>query len=190
MKTRLYTKVGKGSRVHDCPQHDLNAHQINQTFYKWLNIPTRQLVDSQLPIPMKNATDGYAAIEAMAKHALLWHENSKQYTKKATNETTDGIAVITTKLDSLGRDMNKLTQHVHAIEVGCDRYKGPHLNRNCPKEDQMTEEAKYGAFGIAIATMEITTEGIINKIAITDRAHQVTIRRKNRKCHTQKRRST
>ncbi|GJY44558.1 hypothetical protein Tco_0432771 [Tanacetum coccineum] len=34
--------------------------------------------------------------------------------------------------DSLGRNMKKLKENVHAIQVGCENYRGAHLNKECP----------------------------------------------------------
>ncbi|GKB59244.1 protein kinase-like domain, concanavalin A-like lectin/glucanase domain protein [Tanacetum coccineum] len=39
------------------------------------------------------------------------------------------IAAIINKLDSMGRDMKKLKENVHAIQVGCQTCGGAHLNK-------------------------------------------------------------
>ncbi|GJY12645.1 zinc knuckle CX2CX4HX4C containing protein [Tanacetum coccineum] len=53
------------------------------------------------------------------------------------------------KLNNLGHDMKKLKENVHAIQVGCQICEGPHLNKECPlnEEVKQVEEAKYGEFG-------------------------------------------
>ncbi|GKA51098.1 hypothetical protein Tco_0744294 [Tanacetum coccineum] len=65
------------------------------------------------------------------------------------NSNTDGVAAIVSKLDNLGRNMNKLKENVYAIQVGCQICEGPHLDKECPlnKEDKQVEEVKYGEFG-------------------------------------------
>ncbi|GKA02670.1 reverse transcriptase domain-containing protein [Tanacetum coccineum] len=62
---------------------------------------------------------------------------------------TKGIAAIVSKLDSLGRDMKKLKENVHAIQIGCQLCGGAHLDKECPlnKEVKSVEEVKYGEFG-------------------------------------------
>ncbi|GJV23239.1 hypothetical protein Tco_1375934 [Tanacetum coccineum] len=54
-----------------------------------------------------------------------------------------------TKLDNLGRDMKKLKENVYAIQVGCQICEGPHLDKECPlnEEVKQVEEVKYGEFG-------------------------------------------
>nr|GEY52113.1 hypothetical protein [Tanacetum cinerariifolium] len=41
--------------------------------------------------------------------------------RKVINGSSDGIAAVTNKLDSLGRDTKKLKENVHAIQVGCKK---------------------------------------------------------------------
>nr|GEZ76568.1 hypothetical protein [Tanacetum cinerariifolium] len=52
-------------------------------------------------------------------------------------------------LDSLGRDMKKLKENVHAIQVGCQTCAGAHLDKECPLNEEVKriEEVKYGMFG-------------------------------------------
>ncbi|GKD43960.1 hypothetical protein Tco_1268605, partial [Tanacetum coccineum] len=57
----------------------------------------------------------------------------------------DGLAALVNKLDNLGRDMKKLKESVHAIQVGCQIYEGPHLDKDCSLNEevkQVKEEAK------------------------------------------------
>nr|GEU81064.1 zinc knuckle CX2CX4HX4C [Tanacetum cinerariifolium] len=66
----------------------------------------------------------------------------------SNNSNTDGLAVIVSKLDNLGRDMKKLKENVHAIQVGCQICEGPHLDKECPlnEEVKQLEEVKYREF--------------------------------------------
>ncbi|GJS58745.1 hypothetical protein Tco_0653529 [Tanacetum coccineum] len=52
-------------------------------------------------------------------------------------------------LDSLGRDMKKLKENVHAIQVRCKSCGGAHPDKECPlnEEVMIVEEVKYGNFG-------------------------------------------
>ncbi|GJS80363.1 hypothetical protein Tco_0730244 [Tanacetum coccineum] len=49
----------------------------------------------------------------------------------------------------MGRDMKKLKESVHAIQVGCQICEGPHLYKDCPlnEEVKQVEEFRYGEFG-------------------------------------------
>nr|GEY47081.1 zinc knuckle CX2CX4HX4C [Tanacetum cinerariifolium] len=80
-----------------------------------------------------------------------WDLLKKAFIKRnnSSNSNTDRLAAIVSKLDNLGRDMKKLKENVHAIQVGCQIYEGPHLDKECPlnEEVKQVEEAKYGKFG-------------------------------------------
>ncbi|GJU24869.1 hypothetical protein Tco_1163490 [Tanacetum coccineum] len=47
-----------------------------------------------------------------------------------------------------GRDMKKLKENVHAIQVGCQTCEGAHLDKDCPLNEEVKgmEEVKYGEF--------------------------------------------
>ncbi|GJS37548.1 hypothetical protein Tco_0535930 [Tanacetum coccineum] len=66
-----------------------------------------------------------------------------------SSSNSEGIAAIVSKLDNLGRDMKKLKENVHDIQVGCQNCRGAHLDKDCPlnKEVKSIQEAKYGEFG-------------------------------------------
>ncbi|GJZ45571.1 zinc knuckle CX2CX4HX4C containing protein, partial [Tanacetum coccineum] len=69
--------------------------------------------------------------------------------KIGSSSSNDGLAALVNKLDNLGRDMKKLIESVHVIQVGCQICKGSHLNKDCPlnEEVKQAEEFKYGDFG-------------------------------------------
>ncbi|GJX95885.1 hypothetical protein Tco_0351683 [Tanacetum coccineum] len=50
---------------------------------------------------------------------------------------------------SPGRDMKKLKENVHSIQVGCETCEGAHLDKDFPlcEEVKSVEEVKYGEFG-------------------------------------------
>nr|GEW12168.1 hypothetical protein [Tanacetum cinerariifolium] len=66
-----------------------------------------------------------------------WHDGSpSQIVHSSSN--SEGMASIISKLDNLGRVMKKLKENVHAIQVGCQLCDGPHLDKECP----LNEDAK------------------------------------------------
>nr|GEU92261.1 hypothetical protein [Tanacetum cinerariifolium] len=81
----------------------------------------------------------------MADHSQKWHEGSPSQGVCSSNNS-EGMAAIVSKLDNLGLDMNKLKENVHAIQVGCQLCDGPHLDKECPlnEEAKSVEEVKYG----------------------------------------------
>ncbi|GJU48473.1 zinc knuckle CX2CX4HX4C containing protein [Tanacetum coccineum] len=66
-----------------------------------------------------------------------------------TRGQADEIAAITSKLDSLGRDMKKLKENVHAIQVGYGLCGGTHLDKEWSLNEEIkgVEEVKYGESG-------------------------------------------
>nr|GFA76691.1 hypothetical protein [Tanacetum cinerariifolium] len=70
------------------------------------------------PIPKMTPTQALTAIQIMADHSQKWH-NGTSSRFVSSNSNTNGLAAIISKLDNLGRDMKKLKENVHAIQVGC-----------------------------------------------------------------------
>ncbi|GKE59097.1 hypothetical protein Tco_1498282, partial [Tanacetum coccineum] len=140
----------KKAFIQRCPTHDINSHQKVNIFYKGLSTMNRQLLDLQGPIPGMTPTQALTAIQTMVDHSQKWHDgtSSRNISSSSNNSNVDGLAAIVSKLDNLGRDMKKLKENVHAIQVGCQICKGPHLNKECPlnEEVKQLEEVKYGKF--------------------------------------------
>ncbi|GKA43996.1 hypothetical protein Tco_0736720, partial [Tanacetum coccineum] len=76
-------------------------------------------------------------------HQKEWHDGSSSR-NIGGNNSTNGLAGIVSKIDNLGRDMKKLKENVHTIQVGCQICKGPHLDKEYPlnKEVKGVEEVK------------------------------------------------
>ncbi|GKA94829.1 zf-CCHC domain-containing protein [Tanacetum coccineum] len=56
-----------------CPQHYLTDMQEVISFYKGLDVHTRQIIDSKGAIPSMKAADAKKAIQDMADHSQKWH---------------------------------------------------------------------------------------------------------------------
>ncbi|GJS92437.1 hypothetical protein Tco_0799405 [Tanacetum coccineum] len=84
----------------------------------------------------------------MADHSQKWHGGTRSRSIRSSN-SNDGLAALVNKLDNLGRDMKKLKESVHAIQVGCQIYEGPHLDKDCPLNEEVkhVEEVRYGELG-------------------------------------------
>ncbi|GJU89536.1 hypothetical protein Tco_1301959 [Tanacetum coccineum] len=85
----------------------------------------------------------------MMKHCTQLGKGTNSWNNISNNSNSDGIATIVNKLDNLGRDMKKLKENVHAIQVGCQLCGGPHLDKECPlnEETKSMEKVKYEEFG-------------------------------------------
>ncbi|GKD63330.1 hypothetical protein Tco_1305438, partial [Tanacetum coccineum] len=93
-------------------------------------------------------TQALMEIQTMADHSQKWHDGTLSKCLSSSSNT-DRLAVIVSKLDNLGGDIKKLKENIHAIQVGCQIYKGPHLDKECTlnEEAKHVKEAKYGEFG-------------------------------------------
>ncbi|GJS53426.1 reverse transcriptase domain-containing protein [Tanacetum coccineum] len=97
--------------------------------------------------PLSKA-EALTTIQIMADHSQKWH-NGTTSRNIGRNSSKDGLAALVNKLDNLGRDMKKLKESVHAIQVECHICEGPHLDKDCPlnEEVKQVEEVRYGEFG-------------------------------------------
>nr|GEV83431.1 hypothetical protein [Tanacetum cinerariifolium] len=132
--------------LYKCPTHDINSHQKVNIFYNGLGTMNHQLLDSQGPIPGMTPAQALTPIQTMVDHSQKWHDGSSSRNMYSGN--SEGIAAITRKLDSLGRDIKKLKENVHDIQVGCQTYGGAHLKKECPLNEvvKSMEEVKCGEF--------------------------------------------
>ncbi|GKD73385.1 ribonuclease H-like domain-containing protein [Tanacetum coccineum] len=130
-----------------CPQHYLTDMQEVILFYKGLDIPTRQILDSKGAIPSKTAADAKIAIQEMAEYSQKWHNGTSSRTR--STETSDGLAAIQAQLNNLRREIKKVNEKVYAAQVGCELCKGLHYTKDCPQKEEgkTLEEAYYTQFG-------------------------------------------
>ncbi|GJT56155.1 zinc knuckle CX2CX4HX4C containing protein [Tanacetum coccineum] len=115
---------------------------------KGLSIMNRQQLDSQGPIPGMRLAQALTAIQTMADHSQKWHDGTTSR-NIGSSSSKDGLVALVNKLDNLGRDIKKLKESVHATQVGCQIYEGPHLDKDCPlnEEVKQVKEVRYGEFG-------------------------------------------
>ncbi|GKE39685.1 hypothetical protein Tco_1463090 [Tanacetum coccineum] len=102
-----------------CPQHYLKKMREVIFFYNGLEVPTRQILDSNGAITSKTATDAKVAIPEMVEYSQKWH-NGTSRTK--STETSDGLAAIQTQLNNLGREIKKVNEKVYAAQVGYEQW--------------------------------------------------------------------
>ncbi|GKB68460.1 hypothetical protein Tco_0929872 [Tanacetum coccineum] len=81
-------------------------------------------------------------------HQKKWHDGTTSRNIGSIS-SKDGLATLVNKMCNLGRDMKKLKESVCAIQVGCQICEGPHLDKDCPlnEEVKQVEEVRYGEFG-------------------------------------------
>ncbi|GJS53917.1 ribonuclease H-like domain-containing protein [Tanacetum coccineum] len=90
------------------------------------------------PIPGMTPAQDLTAIQTMADHSQKWHDGTTSRNIGSSN-SNDGLAALVNKLDNLGRDMKKLKESVHAIQVGCQICEGPHLDKDCPLNEEVKQ---------------------------------------------------
>nr|GEZ45229.1 hypothetical protein [Tanacetum cinerariifolium] len=135
--------------LYKCPTHEINSHQKVNIFYNVLGIMNHQLLDSQGPTSGMTPAQALTAIQTMADNSQKWQDGSSSRNIDSSSYS-GGITAIVSKLDRLGRDIKKLKENLHAIQVGCQICDGAYLDKECPlnEEVQSIEEVKYGEFGI------------------------------------------
>ncbi|GKF15899.1 hypothetical protein Tco_0057361 [Tanacetum coccineum] len=124
--------------LYKCPTHDINSHQKVNIFYKGLSTMNRQLLDSQGPIPGMTPAQALTTIQTMADHSQKWHDGTTSR-NIGSSSSNDGLVALVNKLDNLGRDMKKLKESVHAIQVGCQICEGPHLDKDYPLNEEVKQ---------------------------------------------------
>ncbi|GKC64167.1 hypothetical protein Tco_1096765 [Tanacetum coccineum] len=130
-----------------CPQHYLTDMQEVILFYNGLDVPTRQILDSNGDIPSKTIVDANIAIQEMVEYSQKWHNGTSSKTR--STETSDGLTAIQSQLNNLGQEIKKVNEKVYAAQVGCEQCKGPHYTKDCPQKEEVKtlEEAYYTQFG-------------------------------------------
>ncbi|GJY47674.1 hypothetical protein Tco_0436737 [Tanacetum coccineum] len=131
-----------------CPQHYLTNMQEVILFYKGLDVPTRQILDSKGGVPTMKADDAKKSIQEMVDYSQKWHNGAS--TRNKSSNTYDGLATIQARLNNLGREIKKVNERVYAAQVGCKLCGGPHYSKYCPlkEEGNTLEEAYYTQFGV------------------------------------------
>ncbi|GJS12508.1 hypothetical protein Tco_0406980 [Tanacetum coccineum] len=117
-----------------------------ETLYQaWESTMNRQLLNLYGPIPGMTPAEGLIAIQTMTDHSQKGNDGSPTQTVCSSNNSERMVA-IASKLDNIGRDMKNLKENVHAIQVGCQLYDGPHLDKECPLNEDAkgVKEVKYG----------------------------------------------
>ncbi|GJV86406.1 hypothetical protein Tco_1530344 [Tanacetum coccineum] len=117
-----------------------------ETLYQaWESTMNRQLLNFYGPIPGMTPAEGLTAIQTMTDHSQKGNDGSPTQTVCSSNNSERMVA-IASKLDNIGRDMKNLKENVHAIQVGCQLYDGPHLDKECPLNEDAkgVKEVKYG----------------------------------------------
>nr|GEW20775.1 hypothetical protein [Tanacetum cinerariifolium] len=95
-----------------CPQDYLiDMHEVI-VFYKGLDVPTRQILDSKGVIPSIKAADAKKAIQEMVNYSQKWHNRTS--TRCRSTETSDGLAAIQAQLNNLERENKKVNEKVYA----------------------------------------------------------------------------
>ncbi|GJT27901.1 hypothetical protein Tco_0908176 [Tanacetum coccineum] len=73
---------------------------------------------------------------------VLQHDGSSSISIEGSS--SEGIVAIVNKLGNLGRDMKKLKENVHAIQVGCQTCEGAYLDKECPLNEEVNGIFKGG----------------------------------------------
>ncbi|GJW14912.1 hypothetical protein Tco_0019045 [Tanacetum coccineum] len=100
-----------------------------------LDIPTKQMLDSQWPITKMNAENAKTAIQDMVDHSKIWHTGASN--RRSGGGNSEGLVATTAQLSSLGREIKRLSQQMHAVQVGYEHCHEPYLSKDCPNKEQV-----------------------------------------------------
>ncbi|GJW04109.1 hypothetical protein Tco_1562965 [Tanacetum coccineum] len=115
---------------------------------RWIDsLQELSTLGTSLKKPLSKGTNSWAptqaltTIQTMDDHSQNWHDRTSSRNVSNSNNT-DGLAAIISKLDNLGRDIKKLKENFHAIQVGCQICEGPHLDKECPLNEEVKQLSK------------------------------------------------
>ncbi|GJX49832.1 hypothetical protein Tco_0276677 [Tanacetum coccineum] len=148
--------------LYKCPTHDINSHQKVNIFYNGIGTMNRQLLDSQGPISGTTPARVLTAIQTMVNHSQKWYDwDIRRNIESSSN--SKGIAAIVNKLENLGRDMKKLKENIHAIQVGCKICGGAHLDKDFSLNEEVKSVEKV-TMESSVDPSQITTEMTVDLI--------------------------
>ncbi|GJX87973.1 hypothetical protein Tco_0339987 [Tanacetum coccineum] len=150
-----------------CPQHYLTDMLEVILFYKGLDVPTRQILDSKGVIPSMKVVDAKKAIQDMADHSQKWNNGTS--TRTRSTETSDGLAAIQAQLNNLGREIKKVNERVYR-EATPGFYQRDNRNPSYQERRQTMEES-LSKFMVEYAKRHDENSNLIKEIrASTDAA--------------------
>ncbi|KAJ9558583.1 LOW QUALITY PROTEIN: hypothetical protein OSB04_013197 [Centaurea solstitialis] len=138
--------------LNSCPSHGLSKSEQVQTFYSGLAYSSRATLDSSAGgvFMYKTPTEGYKLLEDMLIHNIDWRTDKCLHTPRMAGkiltefDPSDELAAMKNQHVKFERKMEELIKYVHALQVGCEECKGPHLTKDCPNRPMMTpEEVNY-----------------------------------------------
>ncbi|XP_071742431.1 uncharacterized protein [Rutidosis leptorrhynchoides] len=128
-----------------CPPHGLTKKEYINTFYRGTNFQTKQYLDSSSGgVFMYNSPNAAEKLlEDIAVNTYEWAPSPRDLARKnvAQVESEDGqvtLASLNNQFQLYGKELKKIQQTLVAMQVSCQRCKGPHLTKNCPQVNQCT----------------------------------------------------
>ncbi|KAJ9563017.1 hypothetical protein OSB04_008177 [Centaurea solstitialis] len=134
--------------LNSCPSHRLNKSDQVQTFYSGLNYSFRGTLDSSADgvFMYKTPTQGYTLLEDMLIHNIDWKSDKRLHIPKLAGkisinfDPSEELAAMKNKQVRFERKIDDPIKTIHALQVGCEECKGPHLTKDCPNKPMMTPE--------------------------------------------------
>ncbi|GKA65839.1 reverse transcriptase domain-containing protein [Tanacetum coccineum] len=92
-----------------------------------------------------------------ADHSQKWHDGSSS--RNVDNSSNaDGITAIVNKLENLDRDMKKLKENIHVIQVECQNCRGAHVDKDRP----LSEEVKKASKRLNMESLDLPSLSVID----------------------------
>ena len=120
--------------IRACPQHDMENWKILSRFYDALSVATRQILDNGGPFLLLSTEEAYEKISVLAKYSQKYHEDKRKLEKNEDEESKDEeIRYLRAQLEGTDRKIEKLTNTLNALALGCVVCGGNHVLDDCPQ---------------------------------------------------------
>nr|GEV35127.1 hypothetical protein [Tanacetum cinerariifolium] len=151
----------------DSDQEDANEHIEKEVilYYKGLEVPTRQILDSKGAIPTMTASNARAAVQEMAVYSQKWHDEKSTKTRTSNARAAvqemavysqkwhDGTSTKTRSIETYDR-LAAIQAQLNILE-GKSRNKKTRINFNLIKEIRASTDAAIRNQGASIKALEI-----------------------------------
>ncbi|GJW91907.1 hypothetical protein Tco_0169460 [Tanacetum coccineum] len=159
IKSQLMKELREKNKTDDAYEHVEKVLDIVSLF-NILRVSHDAIMLRVFPITLTGATK--RLIDRIPSGTInTWDLLKKDFIqRRISSGNSDGIDTITSKLDSLGRDMKKLKENVLVIQVGCVLCGGTHLDEEYPLNEEVNEveEVKYDEETQEVEEVEETKE--------------------------------
>ncbi|GJT78428.1 ribonuclease H-like domain, reverse transcriptase, RNA-dependent DNA polymerase [Tanacetum coccineum] len=143
-------------------------------FYKGLDVPTREILDSKCVISSMKVVDAKKAIQEMADYSQKWHNGTS--TRCRSTKTYDGLAAIQAQLNNLGREIKKVNEKVGQYQAAAPGFYQRNNGNPSYQERRQTIKESLSKFMAESAKRHEENSNLIKEIRASTDAQGVSIK--------------